>query len=193
MRGSLLCAGLPTPHKTTDRRSPNRSTRCGRHPTPDLRATKGLSPFGIPRTLTIRNRPDTDDPKCALRAVWPTWPTNRADNFGVGRSNFKIGPISAINPRTNPNAIFVIGTPGPTSSFMLTPAQIHVNSSCRIFILYQKSALNAATQLSPQTKTHRPHPQRFTEVRRIRNQTSMNLSPKRKQSIWKGSSQQRSG
>ena len=84
MRGSLLCAGLPTPHKTTDRRSPNRSTRCGRHPTPDLRATKGLSLFEIPRTLAIRNRPDTDDPNCALRAVCKTWPTNRKTPFSQG-------------------------------------------------------------------------------------------------------------
>ena len=46
------------------------------------------------------------------RSSWTVWPTNRTAN-GVGRSNFKIGPTSARNPRPNPKANFEIGTPDP--------------------------------------------------------------------------------
>ena len=48
------------------------------------------------------------------RPSWTTWPTNRTAN-GVGRSNFKIGPTIALNPRPNPKANFEIGTPDPNS------------------------------------------------------------------------------
>ena len=38
---------------------------------------------------------------------WTTWPTHRTAN-GVGRSNFKIGPLSALNPSTSAQANFEI-------------------------------------------------------------------------------------
>ena len=52
--------------------------------------------------------------------TWIRWPTCPTLIFwppvtGVGRSNFKIGPTSAHNPRRNPKANFEICTPDPNS------------------------------------------------------------------------------
>ena len=157
---SFASERLPVP------RSPNRSTHCGRHPTPDLRATQGLSrhsrdlepspsaitptpknrnarcaPFGQPgqpiakpffhrdfdwlahklRLANLANQSNKPPPPSFVILT----PAQIHDSSGVGRSNFKIGPSSALNLRTNPNANFVIGRPDPSSNTSPTkpPAQ----------------------------------------------------------------------
>ena len=90
------------------------------------------------RTHIAIPRKQSRKPKCALRAEWPSWPTNHQTPMwqafrlvgqvvqverlgqpieeqtrsritnGVGRSNFKIGPLSTLNLSSNPKANFEI-------------------------------------------------------------------------------------
>jgi len=71
-------------HAST-KRSARTLLSCVGLPTPTQRPKVSQPELSLP--ISLRNRPESDNPKCALRIAWPTWPTNRTD-----RSNPPLAP-----------------------------------------------------------------------------------------------------